>query len=301
LQELKCAICREDKGFDVLYKENFNYNSIDENTFSARRIPQKCHYRILKCKACGLVYSSPVLRPDEIEQLYKKSKLNYEAEIENIKETYGRYLKEAMNLVPSPQNILEIGCGNGFFLEKALDMGFKNVYGVEPSKDAVEKADKRIKDRIIIDIFRPGLFNENFFDLICFFQTIDHIIDPNELLQNCYKMLRPNGIVFCINHNTEALSTRILGERSPIFDIEHIYLFNKSTIKKIFEKNGFEVVNIIDITNVYSFGYWIRMLPFPASMKNFFLHILSFVNLNEKKTSVKSGNIGITVRKCLKL
>lgn len=299
MQELKCAICREDKGFDVLYKENFNYNSIDENTFSARRIPQKCHYRILKCKACGLVYSSPVLRPDEIEQLYKKSKLNYEAEIENIKETYGRYLKEAMNLVPSPQNILEIGCGNGFFLEKALDMGFKNVYGVEPSKDAVEKADKRIKDRIIIDIFRPGLFNENFFDLICFFQTIDHIIDPNELLQNCYKMLRPNGIVFCINHNTEALSTKMLGERSPIFDIEHIYLFNKSTIKKIFEKNGFEVVNIIDITNVYSFGYWIRMLPFPASMKKKILHILSFVNLNEKKISVKSGNIGITVRKCI--
>lgn len=298
MQELKCAICREDKGFDVLYKENFNYSSIDENTFSARRIPQKCHYRLLKCKECGLVYSSPIFDTGEIEQLYKKSKLNYDAEIENIKETYGQYLKSLMSLIPSAENILEIGCGSGFILKIALDMGFHNVYGVEPSRDAVEKADEKIKDKIVIDIFRPGLFKENFFDIICFFQTIDHIIDPNELLQNCYKILKPNGIVFCINHNTEALSTKILGERSPIFDIEHIYLFNKSTIKIIFENNGFEVVDIIDISNTYSLGYWIMMLPFPIAIKKKIVDILAFINIKEKKISVKSGNIGIIARKC---
>lgn len=297
MQELKCAICCEDKGFDVLYKENFDYSSIDENTFSARRIPQKCHYRLLKCKGCGLVYSSPIFDTEEIEQLYKKSKLNYDAEIENIKETYGQYLKSLMGLIPSAENILEIGCGSGFILKAALDIGFHNVYGVEPSRDAVEKADEKIQDKIVIDIFRPGLFKENFFDIICFFQTIDHIVDPNELLQNCYKILKPNGIVFCINHNTEALSTKILGERSPIFDIEHIYLFNKSTIKKIFENNGFEVVEIIDISNTYSLGYWIMMLPFPTFIKKIFVDILALISLKEKKISVKSGNIGIIARK----
>lgn len=293
MQELKCAICGEGQSAEILYKENFDYANINEETFSARRLPEKVHYRLLRCNGCGLVYSSPILDPGEIENLYKRSRLTYGAELENLKETYGHYLKKIMDVTPARGNILEIGCGNGFFLEKALELGFKKAFGVEPSKNAIEKADASLKANIVNDIFRPGMFEGDLFDVVCFFQTIDHIVDPNEFLRACRAVLKPGGIVFCISHNTKAFSTKILGESSPIFDIEHIYLFNTGTIREIFEKNGFKVIDVFGIKNSYSLGYWTRMLPFPQFLKKNILTLLGLLGLDTRRVTLTSGNIGI--------
>ncbi len=297
MKDLKCAICGGKAGFRVLYRENFDYGAINEEKFSARRLPEKCHYRLLKCKKCGLVYSSPILDPEEIERLYKKSKLNYGTEVQNIKETYGRYLREAMRFAPGRESLLEIGCGSGFFLEKALELGFRKVRGVEPSRNAVEKADAKVRGAIINDMFRPGMFKKDSFDMVCFFQTIDHVVEPNGLLQDCYRILKPGGIVFCISHNTGALSTKALGESSPIFDIEHVYLFDKATIQRIFEKNGFRVIKVMGISNTYSIGYWAGMLPLPSPIKEGVLAVLGIAGLGRKKATIPSGNIGIIAAK----
>jgi len=45
--------------------------------------------------------------------------------------------------------------------------------------------------------------------------------NPAALLDACFAALRPGGLVLSSNHNITAVSARLLGERSPIVDIEH--------------------------------------------------------------------------------
>src|SRR5258708_5599084 len=130
-------------------------------------------------------------------------------------------------------SLLDIGCGNGFFLEKAKTMGIGHISGIEPGKKVVMQAKPDIRKHITVDYFRKGLYKENSFDIISCFQTLDHIVDPNDFLQLVYKTLKKNGKILFVTHNTNGLSVKLFRERSPIFDIEHVFLFNNKTLPLI--------------------------------------------------------------------
>jgi len=292
--ETHCPICGHEAGCRVIYKENLPLSKI---VFSTRKTPDYYHCRIVKCNQCGLLYSNPFLENNQINKLYKESQPDYNSELENLKATYGYYLKRIENLAPAKKNILEIGCGNGFFLEKALEMGFQNVYGIEPSNKEIKRASLTIKDKIIHDMFKPKYFQNNFFDVICFFQVIEHVVDINEFLAGCFKCLKKNGLIFCIAHDFDSFLARMLKDKCPIINDEHVYIFNKETLRKIFLKNNFQVIKIDSVTNIYSLSYWFKMTPLPRFFKKFIFSLLSFLKIANKKVGIKAGNIFIVARK----
>jgi len=245
-----------------------------------------------------LFFSNPILEADKILSLYKKSDFSYQIESDYLKETYSLYLRKILDRKEIGKlKLLDIGCGNGFFLEKARSLGIKEVYGVEPSKPAVRKAPKWLQGRIKIDVLHKDLFRNSFFDVICCFHTLDHVVDPNFFLKETFNLLKNGGEALFIVHDTGGLSVRVLGERSPIFDIEHIYLFNKNTLAKIFKKNGFKVVEVFEVQNTYPFFYWYRMFPLPNLIKRFGLKVLEYTKIGFIPISLKAGNIGIVAKK----
>jgi SAM-dependent methyltransferase len=295
---LQCAICGEKQQTIVLYTENFDNKKIDKKTFSARRIPDRVHFRLMKCLNCGLIFSNPIFSLTKIKALYRQSGFDYQDESVFLKKTYSKYLKQSIkNDVIRDTRLLDIGCGNGFFLEAALDLGIKNVYGIEPGKQSVLKAKAILKKRIKIGFFDNKSYKNNTFDIICCFQTLDHIVNPNEFLTNVYKVLRKNGKALFIVHNTDGLSVKLFGEKSPIFDIEHMYLFNKSNLEQIFLKNNFKTVETFDIKNTYPLYYWFKMSPLPPFLKKITLIFLETVGLKNYAISLNAGNIGIIAQK----
>ena len=297
--DTKCAICSNNRKTKVLYKERINYRNINPNTFSARRIPDKMHYRFLICLRCGLIFSNPIFSKKEIDDLYLKSEFNYASESKYLKKTYFNYFKK--NLLNENKNlnlkILEIGCGNGFFLEELKDNGYKNVYGIEPGKSSVAKSRKDIKKNIRINVFKENIFPKNYFDIICCFHTLDHIVNPNVFLKEVYALLKNDGTVFFIVHDTKGLSVKIFGEKSPIFDIEHIFLFNKLNLKELFIKNSFIKTKTINIYNTFPLQYWLKLLPLPNNLKNSLLNLTFMLGVSNLPTKISAGNIGIIASK----
>lgn len=291
-----CAICETDNS-SVLYPENFDIKRIDEKTFSARRLPDRVHYRMVTCNTCGLVYSNPILEFDKIAALYKKSFVSYDSHVENLKKTYGRYLHELESYSIKKGKLLEIGCGNGFFLEEAKTQGYTDVNGVEPGEKSAKSARPDIAKKIIIDMFRPGLFEKNSFDVICCFQTLDHIPNPNEFLSTCYSVLKKGGLVLFFNHDVSALTAKLFGERSPIIDIEHTYLYDKNTMQQIFEKHSFNVLKVASPLSVHTLSYWMRLIPMPKKIKPFALSILDKIGFGKMNLWFKAGNIYLIARK----
>ena len=259
LSDTRCAICKTKGNAREVYAARFASDTFNADRFSARRLPDQVHYPIVRCDTCGLVRSDPMADPAILARLYSESTFDYSDEVMNLRSTYGRYLAK----LGRKTSLLEIGCGNGFFLEEAMEQGYAMVLGVEPSADSIAKAKPNIRSLITRDVMHSGLYQSEQFDVVCMFQVFDHIPDPNALLVECHRILKPGGVVLCITHNIEAVSSRILKQRSPIIDIEHTYLFSPSTISRVFSANGFKVMGVGSVYNMCSVSYLAHLMPLP--------------------------------------
>lgn len=297
MRKIVCAICKTNDNAKLLYKETVDYKSIDQQSFSARRIPDRLHFRFSKCEKCGLIFSNPILSSQKIEGFYRESDFNYKKESDYLKKTYYSYFKNFVKPENKKVKVLEIGCGNGFFLEELFDNGFKNIHGIEPGVRSVSKAKPHIKDKIIVDVLRKNIFKSNSFDIICCFHTMDHIIDIEEFMNGINVLLKKNGKVFIIVHDTSSLSVKLLGEKSPIFDVEHIFLFNKKSLIKLFTKYDFTKIKTIKIINKYPVLYWIKLFPMPNMIKRGLIWILRITKLGSLPFFLPAGNIGVLAYK----
>lgn len=294
----KCAICGSKQKISNLYQANFDIKKITKKTFSARRTPDRVHYRFDKCTICGLIFSNPILEPEKIYKFYFGSDFTYNEESKYLMKTYRGYLEKCLPKKGlNKTRLLDIGCGNGFFLQEVQRIGIKDVWGIEPGKEIFKKTSPELRLRIKNDILRRGVFKPNHFDIVCCFHTLDHIVDPNTFLQVVYELLKKGGKALFIVHDANGLSVKLLGEKSPIFDIEHIYLFNKFNLDKIFLKNGFIQRKIFEVWNAYPLSYWMRMFPMQKGVKNFLIKLIGFVGLKNLTIKINAGNIGIYATK----
>jgi SAM-dependent methyltransferase len=297
LKHTRCAICGTEGKAQELYPANFDLQALNPEVFSARRLPDRVHYRMVRCDSCGLVRSDPVAPPELLAQLYHQSAFTYRDEVADLQRTYGRYLSKLDNYGARKDALLEIGCGNGFFLQQALAQGYRSVRGVEPSQSAVRQAAPEVRDGIVCDLMRPGLFGPAEFDVICLFQVFDHVPDPAVLLDACLAALRPGGLVLALNHNVAAVSARLLGERSPIVDIEHTYLYSPTTMARLFTARGFRIRKAGAVWNRYALRYLVRLLPLPAAPKRSVLAWLERNPVGRLRLSVPLGNLWLVAQK----
>jgi SAM-dependent methyltransferase len=297
LQPTCCAICGTAGNADELYPATLTPGAFTATVFSARRLPDRVHYRVVRCCSCGLVRSDPVLGAEGLAKLYRASTFEYGDELEGLQATYGRALARVAKLVPRRAGLLDIGTGSGFVLELAHDGGWAGVRGVEPSEDAIAKARHDIKPMISQDMMRPGSFERGSFDAVTMFQVLDHIPDPVGLLDECRELLRPSGVVLAFNHNVTAWSARLLGERSPIVDIEHTYLYSPRTIRALFDRSGLEVVSVKSVRNTYSAAYLAQLLPLSDGPKASLLSLMRGSRVGRLKATVPLGNLCLIARR----
>lgn len=298
--ETRCPICGSMGNYTVVYKSNFSYSDFTSEVFSARRLPDVIHYQIVRCKNDNLVRSSPVYDSSVVESLYKSSKLNYTEQIDNLTASYLRVIDKVLSMLTKDARILEVGCGNGFVLKALLDRGYGNLYGIEPSSDAVAKADEKIRDKITVDFLKNGIYKNGSFNFIFFFQTLDHIYDPVQFLNICYNLLVPGGFTLSLNHDVGSLSAIILGEKSPIIDIEHTHLYSKETIRKLFCKCGFSPIEVYSPESIISLKYLLWLMPLlPRKTKQKLLNSRSKLlnSLLKLRLRLALGNLCIMARK----
>ncbi len=293
----RCAICQTDGNAKELYPANFEISLITPQIFSARRLPDRFHYRLVKCNTCGLVRSDPIASQDTLTQLYNKSVFTYSDQVQSIKKTYGNYLKKLTGFGVKKNSLLEIGCGNGFFLEEAQSQGYQVTWGIEPSEDAILEARADLRANIVCDMMRPGVFESNKFDVICLFQVFDHISDPGGLLDECFNILKPSGLVLCLNHNIESWSANLFKESSPIIDIEHTFLYSPRTLSLLFQKHGFTTRRIAPVHNIYDLSYLAHLFPLPIPIKKSTINFLNNTSFGKIQISVPLGNLYIVAQK----
>jgi hypothetical protein len=110
-------------------------------------------------------------------------------------------------------------------------------------------------------------------------------------------VLRPGGLILALNHNVAGWSARMLGERSPIVDIEHTYLYSPATMRTLFTKVGFEDPEVRSVRNTYSLSYLLQLIPLPARVKSILLRALTASPLGRARLTVPLGNLCLIARR----
>ena len=92
------------------------------------------------------------------------------------------------------RSIFDIGSGSGYFLLRAKEKGWA-VDGVEPNLIAADHS-RKIGVPVINDFFgNVNIHTMKKFNAINLFDVLEHVHNPIEVLENCYKLLKPKGII----------------------------------------------------------------------------------------------------------
>lgn len=187
--------------------------------------------------------------------------------------------------------ILDIGCGEGRFLECLDDARFEK-YGLETNSEGAE-ACRRKK----IDIFNGGLsaanFADGFFDVITLWHVVEHLDDPAETLTDIRRILKADGIFVLSTPNTGSLGFR--WGKGLWFHLDtprHLVLFNRDNLVIFLRKLGFRVVREENCFYDYPLDlFW----SLRCSLKRFFVYPLyPFFKIVSKETMMmicKKGSV----------
>ena len=288
-----CPICGLGKSNRVHTEADFDLKKLDKFAFSSRKIPEYMHYRLLVCDGCGLLYANPAPAPRKIAAAYDEAAFESTQEAHYAARTYGRFLPSILLNIPDQKGALDIGTGDGAFLEELVKKGFTGVVGAEPSRAPILAAKKEIRPLIRHGLFSAKNFKKNSLSLVTCFQTLEHVYDPSQTCREAYQILKKRGAFFAVCHNRLSLSNRLLGKKSPIFDIEHLQLFSPESARLLFEKAGFAEVEVKTVFNSYPIHYWVKMFPFPSGIKSTLIKFLKFVGIGHIPFFLPAGNMAV--------
>ncbi len=289
LKSRACPVCGSANSAKIFMDADFDPDQLDSFAFASRKNPEFMHFRLLLCHECDVLYSSPAIEFEKLEKAYAIAAYDSAEEAYDAADTYAKYLNSFK--LTLRDCALDIGTGNGAFLEKLIKANFKEVIGIEPSLAPIETASLAIRSLIKHDSFNFYDYKKESFSLVTCFQTLEHIYRPDIMCRQIYDLLQPKGAAFFITHNYRSLLSRLLGKKSPIYDIEHMQLFSKKSLRLLMEQAGFRSISVQNITNTYSLLYWIRLLPVRINIKNKLLSYLKRSRVGRVRFSVSVGNI----------
>ena len=289
--ERACPLCASPRAARVFAESNIDPEGLTEFAFASRKLPEYMHPRLLECAECGMLYGNPVLSPSTLSDLYREAAFDSHEESCLASFVYKRVLEKHCGNLPDRRGAIDIGAGDGAFCERLLELGFSDVVGVEPSAAPVAAAGTEVRKLLVHGDFCAAEFMPNSVRFISCCQVMEHVPAPLEIASAAFRILKPNGLFLAVVHNQRALSAKLLGLKSPIYDIEHLQLFTKKSGRRLMECAGFKHVQVYPLWNRYPLQYWMRLFPFPPGIKSILISWAKSSGLGAMRVSLSPGNI----------
>jgi 2-polyprenyl-3-methyl-5-hydroxy-6-metoxy-1,4-benzoquinol methylase len=202
------------------------------------------YLRTVICRRCGLVYSDPRPRSEQVRDYYEHSyRMDYKATLQpKPKHVYragkvaiDRFRRLATILKPG-HRVLDFGAGSGEVVFVLRAMGYE-VCGFEPNKGYAGFASEVLGLPISHGFYRDTRIESASQDIVTAFHVVEHLESPYNALRHVRDWLRPDGRLLVEVPNVEAVCQ---WPRSR-FHRSHLYNFSPATLEMVGKKVGYTV------------------------------------------------------------
>ncbi len=168
-------------------------------------------------------------RRDVKKHLYTWDQPDEFLRLMELQNTLSRMLRRLQHLDLSSLEILDVGCGTGFWLRRMMEWGAEphRLHGVDLLPDRIERARGLSCPELDLRVATawPLPFDSQSMDMVCTFTVFSSILDPagrRELAKEMQRVVRPGGLIliydFWVSHpgNPDTVGVR-LGEIKKYF------------------------------------------------------------------------------------
>jgi SAM-dependent methyltransferase len=237
LVEVRCALCGADDAAPEATGYDFEYNTAQNR------------FRFVRCRRCSHVYLSPRPATADLGVIYPSNYYTLAgtgslvARMQRVWEGRKvRVYREALG--PGKKRILDVGCGDGRFLQVLRDFGPAgwDLVGVDFDPAAVERCRargftafaKRVEDMASED---------GTFDAVVMLQLIEHVEDPVVITKRVFALLRQGGVFVVETPNLAGWDHALFRRRwwGHYHFPRHWNLFSTGSLTRMLEGAGFVV------------------------------------------------------------
>ena len=258
LESVPCNICGSVEAH-VLQPAQYDRAALRETDFSrtfSSSSDEPLNHQLVACVRCGLQYVSPRLRAESVLGGYAAgSDEQFVSQARGREITFGRSLdliERVWNAKPG--RLLDIGTGGGSFPYIASERGW-TAEGCEPNHWLCEWAQQNyglpIRPGTVFDQKYPA----NSFDVVTLWDVLEHTPDPKTEVRETHRLLKEDGLLVINYPDIGSWIARLMG-RSWVFLLDvHLYYFTRTTIRKLLEDAGFDVVCVRPHFQRLALGY----------------------------------------------
>lgn len=105
------------------------------------------------------------------------------------------YLDEFLKRVPKESEIVDIGCGNGYFLADLWSNGYGKIQGIDIVKQAGVEA-RQLGITVRIEDCHATGFLPSVFDAVCASHVLEHSPVPKALVRELVRITKDGGLIF---------------------------------------------------------------------------------------------------------
>jgi SAM-dependent methyltransferase len=184
------------------------------------------------------------LSDDELRELYSgkyfegDEYLDYAKEKDALEKNFRRRLSDLRRRHRRGERLWEIGSAYGFFLETAKKT-FR-VAGCDISGHAVqyarEKLHLNVREGNYLDLPAP----KKPYDIVCLWDTVEHLREPHLYIEKAYKELRPGGTLALSTGDIGSLNARWKKDKwRLIHPPSHLHYFSSQSMDTLLRRLGF--------------------------------------------------------------
>ncbi|MUG72482.1 methyltransferase domain-containing protein [Paenibacillus validus] len=189
---------------------------------------------LYKCNRCGH-YQIPDVNIDSYYEEY----LMTASYSEKMQDHQKKQVNELFKLCKVPVNFLEIGCGDGNFMDHSKNK-FSNVVGVEPSKTFFFECEKKGLQVINEYLTRDIKFNY-LFNAFVSRQVFEHLPNPFEILSVAYDLMDDDAVGLIEVPNAQKMLSE--GRYFDLFS-DHLNYFTSMSLCYLAERANFNVIKV---------------------------------------------------------
>ncbi len=190
---------------------------------------------------------------------------------------FDRLMGLANAIIKKSDNVLDIGCGSGYFLGKMhARLPVASYYGSDISQKAIEQARETYKNFTFVceNTEQHISFPDKYFNAVFASEVVEHLVDIDGFIENVHRVLKPDGHLIISTPNLTSWLNRGLlmsglwplyhepsyRRNIPIIQLKtfempkssiptagHLRLFNIPMLRKLFALYGFSVIKTYGI------------------------------------------------------